>query len=520
MNLVKGVATVGGLTLVSRILGFARDMVLAAVIGTGPVADAWAVAFRFPNLFRRLFGEGAFNAAFVPLYAAKLHANGESEARKFAETVLSVLIVGLLALTALAELTMPLIMHAYAPGFADDPAKFAITTDFTRVAFPYLLFVSLVALYAGVLNTHGHFAAAAGVQALLNVVLMIALGVVWLSDKPAIGDGAWGYALVWGVAVAGLVQFLFLIRAAARSGMRLSLPRPRLTPDVRRLFVLALPGVVAGGVSQISLFIATVVASLQDGAPAILYYADRIYQFPLGIVGVALGIVLLPALSRHLRTDRLDLAQHWQNRSLELAMLLTLPAAVALLTISAPIAVTLFERGAFDHAASMQVATVLIAFGAGLPAFILNKVLTPAYFAREDTATPMRFAVGTLVLDVTLSVSLFFVLGVLGIAIGTSVAAWANVALLAWTLHQRGHFSLDPRARARLPRIAAASLAMGVVLLLLNQLLGAAFVGDSDSLKALALMGLCVGGLAAYAVLAFIFRATTLGDLKAQLRGA
>jgi putative peptidoglycan lipid II flippase len=519
MSLVKGVATVGSLTFVSRILGFARDIILAAVLGTGAVADAWAVAFRFPNLFRRLFGEGAFNAAFVPLYAGKRHDHGERSALRFAEDVLSVLSVALLVLTLVAEMTMPWIMQVYAIGFVDDPVKFDLTTEFTQIAFPYLIFISLVALYAGILNTSGKFAAAAGVQALLNVILMTALGIAWLVWRPQSDSAQWGVALVWGVAVAGVAQFLFLLYFAWRSRFSLRLRLPRLTPGVRHFVKLAWPGVVAGGVSQISLFIATVVASLQDGAPAILYYADRVYQFPLSIVGVALGIVLLPTLATHLRGDRVDLAQHWQNRGLEVAMLLTFPAAVALVVISFPIAATLFERGAFDRAATLQVANVLMAFGVGLPAFILNKVLTPAFFARHDTATPMRYAVIALVLDVALSVSLFFALGVIGIAIATSIAAWLNAGLLWITLSRRNHFTLDPRSRERIPRIALASLGMGALLFLAMQFLGSAFDGG-DTSKALALAALCIGGFIAYAGLALLLRATTVSEMRAQLMGA
>jgi putative peptidoglycan lipid II flippase len=519
MSLVKGVAKVGSLTFVSRILGFARDMILAALLGTGAVADAWAVAFRFPNLFRRLFGEGTFNAAFVPLYAGRLHDGGEGSAQRFAEDILAVLTTGLLALTLLAEMAMPWIMQGYALGFVDDPEKFALTTELTQIAFPYLLFISLGALYSGILNTAGKFGAAAGVQAILNVVLMVAMGLAWLILQPKSGSRQWGEALVWGVALAGAIQFLFLVYFTSRSRLSLRLRRPRLTPEVRQFFALAWPGLVAGGVSQISLFIATVVASLQDGAPSILYYADRVYQFPLSIVGVALGIVLLPTMSAHLRGDRGDLAQYWQNRGLEIAMLMTFPAAIALFVISFPIAATLFERGAFDRASTLQVSSVLMAFAAGLPAFILNKVLTPAYFARHDTRSPMRFALIALVLDVALSVSLFFAFGVLGIAIATSTAAWLNAGLLWGTLHRRGQFILDQRCRERLPRIAFASLAMGALLFLAASSLSSAFNGGTTA-KALALGALCLGGFAVYAGLAVLFRAATVAEVKAQLARA
>lgn len=520
MAILRGTFIVGGWTMVSRVLGFLRDIVIAAAIGTGPVADAWAVAFRFPNLFRRLFGEGAFNAAFVPLYAKKMEGEGVTAAQQFAQVILAAILPVLIVISALAMIFMPWIMQAYAPGFVGDPARFDIAIDYTQIAFPYLLFMSLVALYAGVLNTHGKFGAAAAAQSILNLVLIGASLIVWYAIDPPPGDPAWGYGLAWGVAFAGAAQFLFLAWSLARRGLSLRLQRPRLTGEVRQTFRLAVPGIIAGGVSQISIFVMTVIASLQDGAPAVLYYADRIYQFPLGIVGVAMGVVLLPTLSRHIRGAREDLARHWQNRGVELSMLLTLPASVALMTVSLPISIALFERGAFDRASSEMVATVLFVFAFGLPAFILNKVMMPAYFAREDTVTPMRYAVITLVLDICVSTGLFFAFGAPGIAAGTSLAAWVNFALLSRTLVKRGHFALDERAASRLPRILAASIAMGVVTYGLWVVL-APWFEQSNAMALLGVAVICGGGLFAYVVAAFGFGATSLGDLKAQLsRGA
>ncbi|MCC6918176.1 MAG: murein biosynthesis integral membrane protein MurJ [Alphaproteobacteria bacterium] len=517
MSLLRGAFTVGGWTLVSRVLGFARDMVIARAIGIGWVADAWAVAFRFPNLFRRLLGEGAMNSAFVPMYAKRLEGDGKGAADRLAEEIQSVMLPILFAISAVAMLTMPWIMTVYAPGFADEPAKFALATVMTQIAFPYLMFMSMVALYSGVLNTHGRFAAATAVQSLLNITLLIAALVVQQLHHPAPGDPLWGLALAYGCAAAGAVQFFYLVWAMGRAGIHLRLRLPRLSADAKRMFVLMVPGIIAGGVSQISIFVSTIVASLQDGGPSILYYADRIYQFPLSIVGTAMGVVLLPTLARHVRGGREDLALYWQNRGIELAMLLTLPAAVALLLISTPVSIALFEGGAFDRNASAAVGQVLIAFGAGLPAFILNKVQAPAFFAREDTATPMKFAVLTLVIDLALAVGLFFVLGVVGIAIGTAVAAWINCALLAWTLNARGLFKMDARALDRLWRIGVASVVMGVALVGLRFPVDPWF--DGGTAKKFAALGvLCLGGLAIYIAAAFALKATTLDELKEQFR--
>ncbi|MBL9010647.1 MAG: murein biosynthesis integral membrane protein MurJ [Alphaproteobacteria bacterium] len=517
MSLLRGAFTVGGWTLVSRILGFARDMVIARAIGTGWVADAWAVAFRFPNLFRRLLGEGALNSAFVPMYAKRLEGDGRGAADRLAEEIQSVMLPILFAISALAMLTMPWIMQVYAPGFAGDPAKFALATDMTKIAFPYLMFMSMVALYSGVLNTHGRFAAATAAQSLLNIGLLAAALVAQFALDPAPGDPIWGMALAYGCVVAGAMQFLYLMWMLARGGIRLRLHMPRLSPDARRMFVLMVPGIIAGGVSQISIFVSTIVASLEAGAPAILYFADRIYQFPLSIVGTAMGVVLLPTLARHLRSGREDLALYWQNRGIELAMLLTLPAAVALVIISTPISIALFEGGAFDRASSLAVGHVLVAFGVGLPAFILNKVLTPAFFAREDTATPMKFAVITLIIDLALAVGLFFAFGVIGIAIATAAAAWINCGLLASALRARGLFRADARTLSRIGRIVLASLVMGAALIGLLLVVGP-WLDMGTTRKAAALAVLCLGGLAVYAAAAFALGATSLGELKEQFR--
>ena len=406
MSLLKNFATVGGATASSRVLGFVRDMFIAAALGTGPVADAFFVAFRFPNLFRRLFAEGAFNSAFVPLFAKALEGDGEDEARRFAEEALSGLLTALLVVTAVIEIAMPLFMFVLAPGFSADPEKFDLTVVLTRIAFPYLTFVSLVALYSGVLNARGRFAAAAFAPALLNVVLIAALvAVFWFGHADTPSAGVWldlGHhrrrrrpaRLRWS-------------GRPPHDGMVLRLVWPRLTPRLRRLAALALPGVLAGGITQINIVIGTMIASLAPGAVSYLYYADRIYQLPLGIVGIAIGIVLLPDLSRQLRAGRHDLVDFTQNRALEFAMALTLPAAVALIVMAHPIIALLFQRGSFDAADTAATAGALAAFAAGLPAFVLVKVFSPGFFAREDTRTPMWFAGITVAVNVVVSLALF-----------------------------------------------------------------------------------------------------------------
>ncbi len=497
MSLFRNFVTVGGATASSRVLGFVRDMFIAAALGTGPVADAFFVAFRFPNLFRRLFAEGAFNSAFVPLFAKALEGDGEAEARRFAEEALSGLLTALLVVTAVIEIFMPLFMYVLAPGFSADPQKFDLAVLLTRIAFPYLTFVSLVALYSGILNARGRFAVAAFAPALLNVVLIATLvAVFWFGLANTPSAGVW---LTWGTTVGGIAQLASLVWASARDGMVLRLRRPRLTPRLRRFAALALPGVLAGGITQINIVIGTMIASLAPGAVSFLYYADRVYQLPLGIVGIAIGIVLLPDLSRHLRAGRRDLVDFTQNRALEFAMALTLPASVALIVMAHPIIALLFQRGSFDAADTAATAGALTAFAVGLPAFVLVKVFSPGFFAREDTRTPMWFAGITVAVNIAVSLALFPWLAHVGIAIATSLSGWVNMVLLAVALYRRGHFHLDSLLVRRVSLLALASVLMGACLYVALGLLAGPLAGGLLA-RAAAVLALVAGGMAVFAL--------------------
>ena len=505
MSLYKSFATVGGLTAVSRVLGFVRDQLIAYVLGTGYVADAFIVAFRIPNLFRRLFAEGAFNSAFVPLFATRLEGEGTAAAKRFAEDALAGLTLVLVLFTIAAEVAMPWLMPAIAVGFTGNQEKFDLTVLLTRIAFPYLICMSLMALYAGVLSGLRQFAAASAAQILLNVVLTIAMGIAYwlgLTKSPMAG-----IVLASAVTVAGVVQLAMLARDSARHGMRLHWRWPSITPDVSRLVTLGVPALIAGGITQLNIIVGTNIASLQPGANSYLYYADRLYQLPLGIVGIAIGIVLLPDIARQLESGNVEAVHDSQNRSIEFALLLTLPAAVALAVVPLPIIRVLFERGAFTAADSPPTAWALSAFAWGLPAFVLNKVLSPAYFARSDTRTPMNFALLNLVVNALGSVALFEVLQRLGylphigIAIATTLAAWLNVAQLWHTLHRRGHYESDDRLSRNLPRIALASVLMGVVILPLGIWLEPWFHRSHGALVQVSALGALVGsGLVVFAL--------------------
>jgi len=510
MALVRSFLVVGANVLGSRVLGFLRDVLIAASLGAGELADAWVIAFRIPNLFRRVFAEGAFNAAFIPLFAGRLEAEGEAQAKRFAEESFSALLAVLVIVVLLAELAMPWLMHVIAPGFARDPSKFRHAVLFTRIALPYLVFISLVALLSGMLNSLHRYALAAAAPMILNVVLIGAL----LFLTPHVPGTA--HALVGGVALAGLLQFLIVAYGVTKLGMMPRLVWPRLTPGVRRLVQLGLPGVVAGGITQVNILIGTMISTYEPGAASVLYYADRVYQLPLGVVGIAIGIVLLPELARRLRSGDEQGMQDGQNRALEFALLMTLPAAAALIVIPGPITNVLFERGAFTAVDSARTAHALVAFGFGLPAFVLVKVLSPGFFAQEDTMTPLRYAGASILLNIALSLLLFFParLGYLGIAIATTLASTMNAALLGFTLRRRKRLRLDQRLLARLPRIVLASLAMGLCLMLATALWP---YGAPLTTRALALAGLVALGIVVYALSCLLTGAARWRDLRRAL---
>ena len=513
MPLFRAIATVGGWTMGSRVLGFVRDLFIAGFLGAGQISDAFFVALQFPNIFRRLFAEGAFNAAFVPLFAGELTENGRAAGREFAERVFGVMLLILLVLTFLVEIFMAEVMAVVAGGFRDDPEKFQLAVDLARLTFPYLLFVSLAAMMSGILNTLERFVAAAAAPILLNVVLIAALvgvSLEWFPDP--------GRALSWGVLIAGIGQFAWLAVACARAGLLPRVPRFVLGPRVRRLFVLMGPGILGAGVYQINVLVGVRLASeLPEGSVSFLYFADRVNQLPLGVVGAAVGVALLPLLSRQLKADDRAGARESQNRAIEFAMLLTVPAAAALVVIAHPIVTVLFQRGAFDAADASATAAALSAFALGLPAYVLIKALAPGFFAREDTATPVKIAAAALVLNVAVALALMPMFAHVGIALATAISSWFNAAMLAFLLHRRGLLEPDRRLSSRLLRIVAAALLMAGGLWLGARGLGG-WLERSDAPGILALAVLVLAGVVVYGALAQLLRAASLGELRAMLR--
>ncbi len=538
MRLLRSSAVVGGFTMGSRILGFIRDIFIAAVLGTGPVAEAFFVALRFPNLFRRLFAEGAFNAAFVPLYARTLEGEGPEKAAQLLKEILSVLFVALSIFVIAVVIAMPWLMYVIAPGFSmdEDGQRFNLAVIFTQITMPYILLMSITAMMGGVLNSHDRFVAAAAAPILLNIVLISILAYsmreAGISLSDALTNAAvdvqnaerFGLYLSIGVTFSGLLQAGLLYAGCRRSGVRLSIIRPRLTPGVKRLIALGIPGAIAAGVTQINIIVSQQIASFQDGAVALLYYADRLYQLPLGVIGIAMGVALLPALSKRLRADDQQGAANAMNRALEISMALTLPAAIAMLVMPNFLVSGLFQRGEFDASDAVGTALAVQAFAIGLPAFVLIKVFAPGFFAREDTKTPMRFAAVSMLVNVVVGVALFVIIrryfdefGHVGLAAATSLAGWINAILLMIALRRRGGLETDARLRDRLPRIVIATIGMGVFVGL-AELWADPITAFFMDVRLLALLFVSFGGAVVYGLLALAIGALrpseVLGSLK------
>jgi len=518
MSLVKKFATVASGTLMSRVLGFAREMLMAAALGTGPIADAFNAAFQFPNTFRRLFAEGAFNAAFVPLFAKEIEANGIEGARRLSEEVFGVLFTTLLALTIVMELSMPLLVATIiAPGFSDIAEKHDLTVALATIMFPYLMCMSLAAMMAGMLNSLRRYFAAAIAPVFLNVIL---IGVLFYSWHEKLGGLQIGYALSWGVLAAGLVQLGIVWIAVRHAGVRIGFRRPHLTPNVKRLLVLAFPAAVTGGITQINQLIGTAIASGKESAVSSLAYADRVYQLPLGVVGIAVAIVLLPELARALKAGNLVEASNLQNRSVEFTLFLTLPAAAALLVISEPIVRLLYERGAFAATNGTPVVSAILAiFGLGLPAFVLIKAFTPGYFAREDTRTPMVFAAISVAVNISVALSLFPSMGGSGIATASAIAGWVNAALLFGTLMRRGHWGRDPGLLKRIPRLIAATALMAGALHLGARYFAPSLGSGAPFWEQATVLGaLIAGAMLIYFLAAFASGGVDFGMIRRSIR--
>lgn len=512
MSLVRSVVTIGGFTMASRLLGFLRDILIAASLGAGPRADAFFVALQLPNLFRRLFAEGAFNAAFVPLFGESRARGGDAGARDFAEQALAALLLVLVIFVGLFLVGMPYAILLIAPGFAAEPAKYALAVELSRITFPYLLLISLVSLLSGLLNSLGRFAVVAATQLLFNLCLIAAV-LVGGRLAPSLA-----HALAWAVSISGMLQFVWLIVACRRAGYDLTLRRPRLSLPIRRLLSLVLPAAIGAGATQISLFVNLILASLlPSGAISYLFYADRLNQLPMGVIGVALGTALLPALVREIAGGRPAQAAELQNRALELGLLLTLPAAAALLSLPFTLIGVLFERGAFGPEATLATGQALIAYALGLPAFVMMRPLTAGFHARQDTTTPVRIALLAVGAGIALSLLLMWPLAHVGLALSISISAWLQATLLGRTLIKRGYWRMDRRLRQRALRILLSCLVMVAALLAAREMLAPLLAGGMAA-RALALGLLVLAGLAVYGAACLGSGAARLAEFGSLLR--
>jgi putative peptidoglycan lipid II flippase len=507
-GMIRNIVTLGGWTLVSRGAGLVRELMMAAYLGAGPVADAFNVAFSLPNMFRRFFAEGAFNQAFVPLYAKKLE--GGEDAEDFAQNAFSGLTAFLILFTIIGTVAMPLLVWAMAAGFVGD-GRFDMAVDFGRITFCYIGFISLFALLSGILNAHGHFAEAGAVPVLMNLVFIAAM---FLASRMGWDMGT---TLAWTTPITGIAQLAWTIYAARRIGFVPRLRWPQLSPDFKRLMVNMGPALLVGGVVQINLLVSRQVASGTEGAISWLVYADRLYQLPLGVVAIAVGTVLLPELSRRLQAGDSAGGREAFNRGSEFALLLTLPAAVALVVIALPITEVLYQRGKFDAEDTAATALALAIYGLGLPAFVLQKALQPLFYAREDTRSPFRYALWSMAINAGLAFGLMPWIGFSAAAWATTVSAWIMVGQLWWGARRLGEEArFDSRFLSRLWRITLASALMGAALWLAWDLLEPLLA--LHAYRVLGLILLIAIGVASYAIAAIGLRAVRLSDLKALRR--
>lgn len=490
--------------MVSRFFGFARDMMLARILGAGAVADAWQIAFQIPNIFRRLFAEGAFSAAFVPLFNRKIAqegAEGTSAAQNFAVEILSVFLPILLLFSAIMEIAMPFVIW-----LVDDFGQGGRTNDFSimlaRITFPYLAFISVMTVFAAILNSVSKFAAAAAAPILLNICMIAALSYSLFLDNGADARQA-AYFIAVAVAVAGMLQMAWLIYWARKAGFTFKLQKPKVTGDVKELGVLILPAVFGAGIYQISRLIDLFFqGKLEQGSFTYLAMADRLNQLPLGIIGIALGTAILPALSRFIAQDDQNGAQRVQSNAIELGLLLTVPAAVGLFFAAHPLVSAIYLGGKFTADAVSNTAAVVSMLVIGLPAYVLVKVLTPGFFARKDTKTPVYTALISLIINVTLNIILIPIMGVSGLALAGAIAAISNCIMLYIILKKRGHFYVEPDLLFRIGRIMFSAAAMGLTLYFLKPF-GDAYYGGRAFERVVSIMSLVTSGAIVYFGLAW-----------------
>lgn len=511
----KSLMTVSGFTLLSRILGFARDMLTSHYIGAGTVGDTWVAAFKFPNLFRRILGEGAFNSAFVPLYSGKLAEEGEEAAFSFASRIIVLLSILLSVICVVSYIFMEQITHALNTGF--DAEKLTLATDLSRITVSYLFFICLVAALSGILNSHKKFAAPAFSYVSLNIVFLVGL----LGIVPFVGDPL--TTLAWCLPVGGLIQLAIVILSAWRTGVRFKVQMPRIDSDTIKLGLLMGPGLVSAGIQQINLLVGQQVASFQDGGQSAIFYSDRIVQLPLGLIGIAFGVVLLPDLTQKLRNNKIEDAKASLQSGMTMAMLIALPAMVGMMVLAEPIMYGIFKSGKFTAEQAHVCSQALFAFALGSPAYIMSRVIQPAYFARQDTKTPMKFTLISAFANIVLCAAAFFIIGIdgplhVGCAVATTIAGWINVGLLILGLKKDKFLTLSREFWNRLGKMLVASVAMGIVVWVGGHYLDSILHNDNRLIRVTVLLIIGGAGVFAYFILAHLTKAMTFRELKAGFK--
>ena len=504
MNLIKSTGTFSFFTIISRLLGYMRDILIAVFLGAGPLADAFFVAFRIPNTFRRLFSEGTFNAAFVPSYSS---INNKKKSENFANNIFSLLILGLLSLVFLIEIFMPIFVFLIAPGFEGDNSKMELAITLTRITFPFLLFVSLASFLSAILNSHNKFAAASAAPIILNIFLILVLIFGKMLDDQLV------YYLSYAVTISGITQFIFLyffVKKNYKPQFKFSF---KIDGKIKLFFKKLLPSIFSSGVTQINILVGTIIASFQASAVSYLYYADRIYQINLAIAGIAIGTVILPQLSKHVQNKKKEKINLIQNKALELSLFLSIPAAIALLIASEEIISSLFGYGSFDQESVKKSAQALFYFGLGLPAFSLIKIFSTFFFARHETKIPFYISLISVLLNIFISIIFFKEIGFLIIPMATTISSWFNAISLFIILKNKKLFNFNLIFINRFIRILIVSFVMGISFNYLINFFSDKFIYE-EALKSVYLISLVIFGFTFYILLAILIKAFKISDIR------
>jgi len=504
MNLIKSTGTFSFFTIISRLLGYVRDILIAIFLGAGPLADVFFVAFRIPNTFRRLFSEGTFNAAFVPSYSALLGKKKQSE--NFSSNIFNLLILGLFFLVIIIEMLMPLFVFLIAPGFEGDTQKMELAITLTRITFPFLFFISLASFFSAILNTHNKFAIASAAPIILNILLIgvLLFGKI-LNDQLV-------YYLSYAVTLSGVLQFIFLYFFVKKYFLPNIKFRIKIDKKIIFFFKRLLPSIFSSGVTQINILVGTIIASYQASAVSYLYYADRVYQINLAIAGIAIGTVILPQLSKHVKNNKKEKIKLIQNKALELSLFLSIPAAIALLTASEEIISSLFGYGSFDEQSAKNSAKALFYFALGLPAFSLIKVFSTFFFARHNTKVPFYISLISVLLNIFISIVYFGEIGFLIIPIATTISSWFNAIFLFVFLKKKNLFSFNLIFINRFIKILIAAILMGIIFNYLIQFFNNKLIYE-EIFKSLYLIGIVILGLTFYILVAIFIKAFKISDI-------